>query len=318
MPTYLGSENSDFILVNSDCIEQAQEVTEANQWTVASTSRPNKDFVHLRLNPTQLNNLNLSYLVRFTTENNYTMEEDFVDTGNLNIRTYFKHLTKDHALDFFVFQAVCDVESQTKVNRNNLAFINDVIKRFKEKYPQLNATLLFPLNLSRINKRHSVLLEIIKQGTKITEITLHNSQSKWTSFYYPNCLKDLGVARIKNRHYQMQKDDISCGFFVHFYIKSILENKNSSQLNSIFVTLKVLVSNSSLLEDTLNENFVKKYPDARKITASGEALSWEKIALEAELDETFYQTLSALDLDFLENSEKSTEEVDDQKMVCNR
>lgn len=197
-------------------IEQGEEVTESTRMTVASVSPPTKGFSHFRLNPTQLNNLNLSYLVSCAAENQYDINDGFVETGSLNIRTYFKHLAIGE-LDFFVFQAVCDKQTD---KTNNLAFINDVIEKFKDEHPdlnKLNAKLLIPLNQSRLGKRHSVLVEITL-GTKIEEITLHNSQSKWSSFAYPNCLNDLRAERINNSYYQMQKDDISCGFLFIFIL----------------------------------------------------------------------------------------------------
>lgn len=316
---FLDPTDSDYVYIE-DSFEYVEGVTKSTQMTALSTIQPSKDLSHLRLNPTQLNNLNLSHLISFAVENQYNIENGFVDTGNINIKTYFKHLTKDQQLDFFVFQAVCDVERSDKIqiNNNNLAFINDVIKGFKKKYPKSNGKLLIPLNQSRGSKRHSVLVEVTL-GEKIEEITLHNSQSKWGELFYPNCLNDLSDVRINKQCYQMQKDDISCGFFVHFYIKSILKNKNSNQLNEIYVTLKALISNPSLLEDILNENFVKIYPDARKITASGANLPWDE-ALMKELDKSNFKKLGTLNVDFPgeDDYENSASDIKDQKMTYSR
>ncbi|WP_342146715.1 hypothetical protein [Rickettsiella endosymbiont of Aleochara curtula] len=318
MPKFTTQAVEGFELVDvvpEDDIEQAEEATEFTLMTASSTSSPTEDF---RLNPTQLNNLNLSYLARFAAKKHYHINDGFVDTGDLKIRTHFKHLAKDHELDFIVFQAVCDVARPNELKINDLAYINDVIRSFKEKYPELEGKLLIPLNQSRVGKRHSVLVEVRMLEKQIKEVILHNSQSKWGNLIYPNCLNDLNAVCINSKHYQMQKDDISCGFFVHFYIESILENKESSQLKNIYVTLQTLVSNPTLLEDTLNKNFVEKYPDARKITASGEALSWEKAALETELDEEEYQKTKARDIEFPEGFEDSAVEKRDQKMIYSR
>lgn len=267
------------------------------------SSRHVNNFSHFRLNATQLNNLNLSYVVRFATENAYVIQDGFIETGRLTIRTYFKHLSGEQELNFFVFQSVCDVERSDKIAISNLAFINDVIKRFIEKYPELNAQLLIPLNQSRESKRHSILVEVSIQRAKIKQITLHNSQSKWGGVVYPNCLNDLHADRVRKRYYEKQDDSISCGFFVYFYIKSILEHRSAVHLPEIYVTLKALVSNPSLLKDTLNENFAITKPDARKITELGVALPWEKKALEDALDEANFEKLKALSLDFPEEDD---------------
>lgn len=272
------------------------------------------------LNSTQLNNLILSYLVRFAAENDYPIEEGFVDTGKFNIRTHFKQLAKHQELAIFVFQAVSDDKRPNE--ENNLAYINDIIKVFfKKKYP-INAKLLIPLNQSRLEKRHSVLVEI--NFLEKTEIIEHNSQSKWKNlnFLYPNCLNDLKgsmpIESVRRCYYQKQQDNVSCGFFVYSYIQSVLSNGNSSQLKNIYVTLLTLIDHPTLLEDTLNENFVKKYSNARKITASGAALSWQKSSFDKEIDKTSYQELHALNLDFPEDFQENTEETNDQKMIYSR
>lgn len=311
-------KNDDFVLIDAkEFIEQAEGVTAVGSMTQPSISQQIKSVSNLRLNPTQLNNLILSYITRFVVENNYHIEEGFVDTGSLGIRTYFKQLTKPQTLDFFVFQAACDLQ-QSNI-KNNLGFINDIIIAFKEKFPELKAKLLIPLNQSRLDKRHSVLVEIDLLGEKI-KINQHNSQAKWKNFnfVYPNCLNDLKysfqIDRINLCYYQKQEDDISCGFFVYFYIKSILKNGNSSELKNIFVTLMTLVSNPTLLENTLNENFEKKYFHARRVTASGAALSWQETILKTELNKNKYQELIAINTDFPSDSE----ETNDRKMTYSR
>ncbi|WP_171910086.1 hypothetical protein, partial [Rickettsiella grylli] len=287
-------------------------------------TRPSNDFRHFRLNATQLNNLNLSYLIRFATENQYVIQEGVIKTGNRNISTHYKQLSKNNKNTFVIFQAVSDVKSSTTLN--NLAYINQVIQRFKEENPELNAILLLPFNQSRFGKRHSVLVEVLLRKTELIKITLHNSQSKWASISYPNCLNDLKqtlqIKGIQQFNYGKQNDTISCGFFVHRYIQSILENKNANRLVDVYVTLKARESNPTLIEDTLNENVLKKYPDARKITESGSPLPWVENDLEQALNKACYQTLNDLKIDFDDNLEEAlcekTQEMHEHTMAFRR
>ncbi len=69
----------------------------------------------------------------------------------------------------------------------------------------------------------------------------------------------------------------------------------------IFVTLKALHSNPMLLNNLLNENLLKQYSDARKITELGYPLPWLKKDLKEVLNKTFNQKLNGLTIDFEDN-----------------
>ncbi len=120
---------------------------------------------------------------------------------------------------------------------------------------------------------------------------------------------------VKHQYYGKQKDAVSCGFFVYSYIKSILTIGNASELNRINVTLLTLISNPFLLEDTINGNFSVVKPDARKITETGNPISWEKASWMHELSEDYMQILQDLDsyLDANEEDEEETEQAKEQE-----
>lgn len=100
-----------------------------------------------RLNPTQLNNLNLSYIGGMLVKNeDYTIDEGF---NNERIKKVSNKETS-----FFVFQAAAD--SKNKRQRKNLLYINDVIQQFEQYTPdrEQKMTLLIPLMQCQFWKKH--------------------------------------------------------------------------------------------------------------------------------------------------------------------
>jgi Ankyrin repeat len=246
---------------------------------------------NFRLNPTQLNNLILSY-AEGPAAKDYRIDEGMIETTRkYKIETHYKKLSKENQLPLFIFQTVCD--SKDGDINVPLAFINDVIQTFFKAHARENVRLLLPMAQCRfqlgIQKKHYVLVEITPE-----KITLHNSQSRLSTVGYLNCLNDLKLGKVIACNYNQQKDGISCGFFVYSYIKSILQTGNSNQLADIFVNLEVMVSNPSLLEDSLNVNLVQMKSDARKIKESGEALPWKKELLERVLAKNYQEKLDQL------------------------
>ncbi|MCH9754708.1 hypothetical protein [Rickettsiella endosymbiont of Litargus connexus] len=220
-----------------------------------------------RLNPTQLNNLVLSYMIgTLTEEKGYTIQDE-IDKDNKLVP--FKKISKNET-SIFVFQAVSDA----KKTRQNLAYINEVIQQFEKNNPEQKTTLLIPLMQSRLWKQHCVLVEVnIEEGRK--KINTYDSQSWWRNLFYPNCLKDLKKQgyQVKYIHHAKQADNYSCVYFVYHYIKEILE-KSSGGLKNIFVSLNTLEGQDPIGK-SIQDNFKQKYSDVRKIE-SGESIPWEK------------------------------------------
>ena len=142
-----------------------------------------------RLNPTQLNNLNLSYVVGHFESN--TLEYGIIKSKP---EIPFQKISKANETPICILQAVSD----SKKPRQNLAYINDVIQRFASDNPNnQETTLLIPLMQSRLWKKHCVLAEVtLTEDSK--KINIHDSQSWWRNLFYPNCLKGL-----KKQGYQL-------------------------------------------------------------------------------------------------------------------
>ncbi|MEN0119658.1 MAG: hypothetical protein AAGB33_00040 [Cellulomonas sp.] len=253
----------------------------------------------LRLNPTLLENLLLSYL-EGPASKNYQIAEGFIQViGTYHIRAYYKKLYQANRVPIFVFQVASD--SKNKDQSKNLPFINDVITGYVKQNPEHDAKLLIPLAQCRsqfgIKKQHYILVEVDCYKGKI-DIISHNSRSVRSTLLYPNCLNNLKPFSIKNNCYNQQTDNISCGLYVYNYVKSILESGNASKLPTLVVTLNVMISNPSFLEDLLNANFLQMKPDARKIRDYGENFPWEKTLLEEVLHKDYEKKLDDLSRDF--------------------
>jgi len=291
-----GDKNS-FVLVSDpspvpvetfDLLHDMREFGAAGTVSQHSNTEVSGDF---RLNTTQLNNLILSY-AEGPAAKHYRIDEGMIETTRkYKIETHYKKLSKENQLPLFIFQAVCD-SKEGDVNVP-LAFINDVIEALFKAHARETVQVLLPMVQCRlrlgISKKHYVLVEITPE-----KITLHNSQSLFSTVGYPNCLNDLKLGKVIACNYNKQKDAISCGFFVYIYITSILQTGNSNQLADIFVNLKTMILNPSLLEDVLNVNLVQMKSDARKIKASGEMLPWKKELLEEVLDKNYEEKLEQL------------------------
>ncbi|TLY47226.1 MAG: hypothetical protein E6K54_06265 [Gammaproteobacteria bacterium] len=245
-----------------------------------------------RLNPTQLNNLNLSYIEGALAKNErYTIEEGFKNERIKKISNI--------GTSFFVFQAVAD--SKNSRQRKNLLYINDVIQQFEQNSPdpQQKNTLLIPLMLCRLWKKHCVLVEItIEEGQK--KINIHDSQSWWRNLFYPNCLNTLKKDgyQIRYNHYAKQADNFSCTYFVYHYIKEILINSVNEGLKNIFVSLSMLKEKDPIGQ-LIHDNFKQKYPNIREIE-SGEFVPWQHTELKNYFNITNSQLLNNRILDIID------------------
>ncbi len=217
-----------------------------------------------RLNPTQLNNLNL---ISYGRVRSYTLQDGKIESNKLEVS--YQKVLKENETPIIVFQAVSD----TKKPRQNLAYINDVIQKFENNLDQ-KTTLLIPLMQSCLWKQHCVLVEVtIGEGRK--KINTHDSQSWWKNLFYPNCLKALKKQgyQVEYTSYGKQKDNYSCVYFVYNYIQEILK-KSKEGLKTLFVSLDTLKGEDPIGK-LIQENFQQKYPHIREIE-SGEFIPWEK------------------------------------------
>lgn len=293
--------NADFVFVEKGKSEFAK-VTDATQLSEVLGSQ-SKDSRSLRLNPTQLNNLNLAYIEGPLAEKSKknVIEEGIVRTaGNYSIDTAYKKIDcgNDH-LPCVVFQVTRDSKKDDR--SKNLAYINDVISNFLKKNPDENVKLLLPMSQCRPHlvgkkKKHYVLVEVTINGTH-REIVIHNSQSKWSVYGYSNCLNNLkGVfeCEFKKHHaYDQQKDNFSCGLFVYRYIQLILESGNAKKLQDIRVSLADPCLNLGAL---INHNLSQVISAPRKVVSS-EDLPWKRKELEKFLKADFVENLDH-DIDF--------------------
>lgn len=258
-----------------------------------------------RLNPTLLENLLLSY-IEGPGSKGYKVDEGSVEVlGQYKTHTGYKKLSQADKLPIFAFQVTRD--SKKNDQTKNLPFINDVVIAFLNKNPQENAKLLMPMAQCRTqlgkNKQHYVLVEITINGVN-KEIVIHNSQSKWSTIGYLNCLNDLDDFKFKEHNkYGQQKDNFSCGLFVYRYIKAILESGNAEQLKGIKASLADPCLN---LDKIINDDFsvMNNNFEMRKITGS-ENVPWERKELEKFLDKQYAENLNNLDqeIDFPNKSE---------------
>lgn len=224
----------------------------------------------LRLNPTQLNNLILSYMLgAFTEAKGYTIQDEKIVSNKLEVS--YQKIFKKNETPIIVFHAASD----TKKPRQNLAYVNDVIQQFEQNNPEQKTTLLIPLMQSRLWKGHCVLVEVtLAEGKK--EINIHDSQSWWRNLFYPNCLKNLKKQgyQVEYTNYGKQKDNYSCVYFAYNYIQKILK-KSKEGLKTLFVSLDALKGEDPIGK-LIQKNFQQKYPNIRKIE-SGEFIPWEKV-----------------------------------------
>lgn len=248
-----------------------------------------------RLNPTQLNNLNLSQMVGA----GYTLQDGKIESNKLEVS--YQKVLKENETPMLVFQAVSD----TKKPRQNLAYINDVIQQFEQNNPDQKAVLLMPLMQSRLWKQHCVLAEVtIAEGRK--EINIHDSQAWWRNLFYPNCLKGLKKQgyHLKYNNYGRQSDNYSCTFFVYHYIKEILITGISEGLKNIFAPLSILKGEDPIGK-LIQGNFKQKFPETRSVQ-SGEFIPWQKESLEECLNKNYLQELNQVNLDEDFSSEKKS------------
>lgn len=255
---------------------------------IAAASENSPDYVEqtpqkLRLNPTLVENLLLSYIEGFVSEK-HKIEEGFVQTlGKYAIETAYKKIyCAKNNLPIVVFQITSD--SKKDDESRNLPFINDVILTFLSNNPEENMTLLMPMAQCRSqlgkNKKHYVLVEITLHGVN-KEIVIHNSQSKSSTFAYFNCLKDLkGFKFTKHHTYHQQKDNFSCGLFVYRYIQSILELGSIAQLKDIRASLAAPCLS---LDGIINDNLSRVINLQQRKIAASENLPWERKNLEKYL-----------------------------------
>jgi|GEM_PF-6213043 ankyrin repeat protein len=269
-----------------DELSDIEESKAARPVSQHSNTKKSSDF---QLNPTQLNNLLLSYMEGpAAKKDDYRVDEGMIKTTRqYTVTTHYKKLSKENQPLLYIFEVVRDSKNGREAN---LAFINDVVLAFFKEHGRKNGTLLFPMAQSRWQlakkKKHYVLVEITPE-----KIMLHNSQSLLSTKFYLNCLNDLKLGEVIARNYDQQQDSFSCGFFVYNYIVSILKTGNSDQLATIRVTLNNMVSNPDFLKELLNANLEQMKSDARKIEASGDSLPWEKKSLEKVLTKNYANPL---------------------------
>jgi hypothetical protein len=261
-------------------LEEAEFITSKEVASIPEFfSTEEMDPKKLVLNPVQLNNLVLSYLVGpAVQEHHYHIGEGRLETeGNKIVRyTDYKQLSKENQAPLFVFQTVCDA----KGGRGSLAFINDVLKAFFENNRQVNrenARLLLPMAqcsfVLGIQKQHYVLVEITPE-----KIMLHDSKSRGLLASVYNYFLNGFPGSVIYKNYGQQTDDFSCGLYAYHYTRSIIKEGNSDQLNALQkVTLHNMLSNPALLKDMLIANFSQAYGDRYvKGFDSGEEVPWQE------------------------------------------
>lgn len=214
-----------------------------------------------RLNPTRLNELNSNLMkpledLGYIEDLGYTIKEgELKVTGVITKTTKYKNFLKD-GLSYFVFETASNIKKTNGGEIENAAFINDVITQFSEANKnKAEISLLIPLmqtgsgllwrildflGFSRVLK-HSVLVEITINNMgneRKMNIRIHNSASGWgRKLFYSDHLKDLEIKDPKTKScqvkidyidYAKQKDSDTCAYFVHLFIRKILENPNVS------------------------------------------------------------------------------------------
>lgn len=229
-----------------------------------------------RLNPTQLDNLNLSFIESSKVKREGHLIEDGSVMENEEVISEYQKISKD-GTSYYVFKAASDIKN--KRNRENIDYINNVLNEFTPDNLEQKITMLIPLMQSRLWKKHCVLVEItIENGEK--KIIVHDSRAWWRNLFYPNCLNDLKKQgyQVKYTNYAKQKDSYSCTYFVYQFIKKILENFNRSEsIREIlkrgqFDSLNILNG-----EDPIGQLIQRNFGQEEVSFNSGEVIPWKEV-----------------------------------------
>lgn len=270
-------DSEDFVLVDSEA-EEAEEATESTQMTTPLTLESSESSSELRLNPTIINNLLLSYTEGSVSKNHEITDGSVVIKEPCEVDTDYKEIHRSD-VPFVVFQVTRDSKKDDKTK--NLAFINDVITEFLKENLEKKLKLLIPLAQCRLqvlrNKKHYVLVEINIDGEN-KEIVIHNSRSKLSTLGYPNCLKDLKDFKLVGRNHDLQEGDESCGLWIYRCVQFILEEGSAEDFKNIArVNLKSPLLD---LDRMINDNL---------------RVFKEKILNQAKKNRSFWKTLDNLD-----------------------
>lgn len=142
---------------------------------------------------------------------------------------------------------ICDTTKDSKSfeNESSLPYIGEVIDYFAKS--KLTGTVLIPMRMCRnfmlmpaffgknlLQREHIVLVEVnLDEKT----IAVHDSQSKERYKIYPDHLKeiasDLGFKYVPDQDYHaydIQEDELLCGYFVYNYAKALVQGKDCSQV----------------------------------------------------------------------------------------
>lgn len=140
--------------------------------------------------------------------------------------------------EFCVFTVAKD--SPDREVEMNLPYVPELLEAIKDQPRFQNVTLLIPMRqscpfvdyygLSNITRRAHIVLVEVNLAEK--RICVHDSQTK--SMIYQDNLASyaerLGFS-YKYNAYGVQEDDVLCGYYVHRYIKAILNNRSCEKIS---------------------------------------------------------------------------------------
>jgi hypothetical protein len=197
-----------------------------------------------QLEPTDLNNLIERLTLKLERKSirvggQHSLEQDF---------TYFI-ADKNGAGGFIVFHVTKD--ARTYQNEEKLPFIGEVIAKFLQRCPEEKGRLLIPMRqcrgylklptyFQRAQKKHMILVEV---DLKDKKITMHDSQGSFVQYqFYPDAVQKMASTlemQYQFNGYQMQDDDVHCGYYVHQYLKCFLSARNEINAHDILRTFKM-------------------------------------------------------------------------------
>ncbi|VVC76050.1 hypothetical protein AQUSIP_13520 [Aquicella siphonis] len=202
------------------------------------------DIVRYRLAPSELNAVLHQLAASF--------DKKIADE---NINTF--HTVIRHGKRFVICPMSKDAENEN--NENNLPFIWDLLKKYyQDPSFHSDSILLMPLRLCRgylklppviqlFKRKHAVLVEV-DLNTK--RIQVHDAQDSVRWYCYPDKIAEKISVLPESVHdqfryipaedyhaYNRQRDDYSCGYFVHAYAGHILKTGASAGCGEITLNI---------------------------------------------------------------------------------
>lgn len=166
-----------------------------------------------------------------------------IEELHLRFKPLYRIIEKNNK-KYAIFEVTKDAE--TASNEPNLAYVGKVIEKAKEDADLLNARLLIPMRQCRgfaklplwtnLPQRAHIVLADIDLATN--RVQIHDAQSPLRNAFYPDKLKEIAKDLHLNydpdrdfHAYNIQNDEMLCGYFVHQFTSAILNGQRCEHVS---------------------------------------------------------------------------------------